>query len=115
MEHSDTPNDAPSLKPSSYTSFEESVRQIIEVQSAQVLHLLPIQLESLQYFHQRCLPLFLHIFTYFIPSHFISGEPIVFHSFTSPMILYFNPIKFPYLITSVPHSYMPSRIYFSLP
>ena len=40
MEHVGTPNDAPSLKPSSSPSLEEPVRQSIEVQSIQVLHLL---------------------------------------------------------------------------
>ena len=87
MEHSGTPNDEPYLKLSSSTSLEKSVRQIIEVQSVQVLHLLQIQLESFQDFHQICLPLCLHILTPFMPSHFISGEPILFHSFTPPMIL----------------------------
>ena len=98
MEHSCTPNYAPSLKPSSSTSLGESVRRIIEVQSVQVIHLLPIQLEILQNFRQSCLPLCLHIFTSFMPSHFSSGEPIVFHSFTPPIMIYFNPRKCPHLI-----------------
>ena len=49
--------------------------------------------------HQSCVPLCLQTFISFMPSHFSSGEPIVFHSFTPPMILYFNPRKYPHLIT----------------
>ena len=57
MDHSVTPNGAPSLKPSSYPSLEEPVRQIIEVQSVQVLHLIPTQLEILHDLHQSYIPL----------------------------------------------------------
>ena len=99
MEHLGTKNDAPSFKPRPSPSLEESVRKSIEFQSVQVLHHIPIQLEILQDFHQSCLPLCLHMFTSFMPSHFSSEEPIVFHIFTPPMILYFNPRKCPHLIT----------------
>ena len=98
IEHSGTPNDAPSLIPSSSTSLEESVIQSIEVQYFQVLHLLLIQIERLTVFHQSCLPLCLQILTSFITSHLRSGEPIVFHSFTTTMIPYFNPRKCTHLI-----------------
>ena len=50
-----------------------------------------------------------------MPLIFISGEPIVFHSLTPPMILYFNPSKGPYWIISLAHSDTPIRIYSSLP
>ena len=73
MDHSGTPSDAPSLKPIPSPSLEESVRQIVEVRSVQVLQLLSIQLENLQGFHQSYIPLCLHIFTYFMPSYFRSG------------------------------------------
>ena len=115
MVRSGTPIFSPSLKPSSSPSSEESVRQSIEVQYVQVLHLLPIQIEILKYFHHSYLPLCLHIFTSSMSSHFRSGEPIVFHSSAPPMISYFNPIKCPQLIPQhLIHIFQVSFIYHCL-
>ena len=78
-----------------------------------MLYILSIQLESLQDFHHICLPLCLHIFISFMPSHFSSGGTIVCHTLTPPMILYFNTSKVPYLINSADHSDILSQLYSS--
>ena len=75
-----------------------------------MLHLLSIQQESFQYFHQNYLLLCLHIFTSFMSSNYLSGYTIALCSLTSPMILSFNGNKGPYLIPLAAHSDMPSYI-----